>query len=629
MRQLYDKYLHPDILPIYDDKLWEAACSGKILKLFQFDSQVGGQTIKKLQPRTPNEMALCNGVMRLMATEKGGEMPTDRYARIKANPLQWEAEMDSYGLTPKEKGTIHEYILNGVLVDQEALMRILMDERVCGFTLGESNNARKVVAKKQMKNVEQLHQQIIEKATSKAMGEYVWYMLAPSMGYSFSKIHGLAYSFIGLQTVYLATYFNPVYWNTACLRVDAGLDEDASTNYDKIAKAVGNIIHRGIPLSLIDINKSGYMFEPDLENGTILYGMKALNGVGGEIVQEIIEHRPYNSLADFMEKVKCNKTVMFSLIKSGAFDQFSERLDIMKEYVWMVCEPKKRITMQNFNGLMQRGMLPEELEFQKRLFVFNKALKKFCKVSNGYLKIENNFYDFYEEFFDIDELESTEEGLCIKETKWKKMYDKGMAPAKTWITSRKEELLNKLNDNLFDEVWDKYAAGSYSKWEMDSLGFYYHQHELISTNLYDFSVKEYNNWPSVPEVDYTFKRNGRNIPIYKTGRIAGTVIAKDDIRSCISILTINSGVVTVKFTKDYYAKYNRRISEVQADGTKKVREKGWFSRGTLVIINGFRRGDMFVAKRYKKTASHQLYKLTLEDDGTITATNRRWGEEEE
>lgn len=118
----------------------------------------------------------------------------------------------------------------------------------------------------------------------------------------------------------------------------------------------------------------------------------------------------------------------------------------------MVCEPKKRITMQNFNGLMQRGMLPEELEFQKRLFVFNKALKKFCKVSNGYLKIENNFYDFYEEFFDIDELESTEEGLCIKETKWKKMYDKGMAPAKTWITSRKEELLNKLNDNLFDEV---------------------------------------------------------------------------------------------------------------------------------------------------------------------------------
>lgn len=85
LRQLYDKYIHPDILPIEDDRMWEAVASGEILKLFQFDSQVGGQTVKTLRPKSPQEMATCNSIMRLMAQEKGGETPTERYARMKQN----------------------------------------------------------------------------------------------------------------------------------------------------------------------------------------------------------------------------------------------------------------------------------------------------------------------------------------------------------------------------------------------------------------------------------------------------------------------------------------------------------------------------------------------------------------
>ena len=50
-----------------------------------------------------------------------------------------------------------------------------------------------------------------------------------------------------MQTLYLATHFNPIYWNTACLIVDSGaLEEDDSTDYAKIAKAIGNIRAAGI-----------------------------------------------------------------------------------------------------------------------------------------------------------------------------------------------------------------------------------------------------------------------------------------------------------------------------------------------------------------------------------------------
>ena len=46
--------------------------------------------------------------------------------------------------------------------------------------------------------------------------------MMPQMSYAFAKPHGLAYSFVGIQTLYLATNFPEVFWNCACLIVNAG-----------------------------------------------------------------------------------------------------------------------------------------------------------------------------------------------------------------------------------------------------------------------------------------------------------------------------------------------------------------------------------------------------------------------
>lgn len=404
------------------------------------------------------------------------------------------------------------------------------------------------------------------------------------------------------------------------------MDEESSTNYNKIAKAVGNIINNGIALTLIDINKSQYMFEPDEEAGSIIYGMKGLNGVGGEIIQQIIQNRPYESIKDFQSKVKVNKTVMISLIKSGAFDSFNDRVNNMKEYLWEQTDTKKRITLQNFNGMMERNMIPQEFNFEKRLFVFNKALKADCKNGLNFI-IEDNFYDFYSEFFDIDLLFVQDNLTQINQKTWNKVYLKGMEPVKAYFKKNQQKLIDDYNKVLFKELWDKYAEGSLSKWEMDSLGFYYHPHELENYNLSQYDIVDFSTLSREPEIAYTFKRNGVNIPIYKTFRIAGTVVAKNDTKSIVSILTTDDGVVDVKFTRDYFARYNRRISEPQLDGTKKVKESSWFTRGTIIMVQGIRRGDMFVAKKYKKSAGHQLYKITsLCKDGTLRMTNARWGE---
>ena len=307
LREVYDKYFHPNVLPIENKKCWEALQENSVLNVFQFDSEVGGQAAKKIKPESILEMADANGLMRLMTSEKGQETPMEKYIRYKNDITLWYDEMDRFGLTEEEQKWLEPYFKQsyGVPPSQEQLMRIVMDEHLCHFTLAEANAARKIVGKKQMSKIPELKKKVLEQAPRRKLGEYIWnYGLGPQMGYSFSIIHALAYSFIGFQTMYIATNWNPIYWNTACLIVNSGsLEEDEwlyeeddegnvfekkekTTDYAKIAKALGDIIARGIQVSLVDINKSASSFKPDTENNQILFGMKALSGINTDTIND-------------------------------------------------------------------------------------------------------------------------------------------------------------------------------------------------------------------------------------------------------------------------------------------------------------------------------------------------------
>lgn len=220
-----------------DKKVWDAIQNGTVINVFQFDSEVGSQAAKKIKPTTILELTDANGLMRLMTAEKGAETPMEKYIRFKNNINLWYKEMDSCGLTSEEKGYLEPYFKSsyGVPPSQEQLMLMLMDKNICGFTLAEANAARKIVGKKQMSKIPELHQKILDKASSDKLGKYVWEKgVGPQMGYSFSVIHALAYSFIGFQTAYIATRWNPIYWDTACLVVNSGSLEDEDDNeYDE------------------------------------------------------------------------------------------------------------------------------------------------------------------------------------------------------------------------------------------------------------------------------------------------------------------------------------------------------------------------------------------------------------
>ena len=647
LRECYEKYLHPEILDTSNPVIWDHLAAGDILDVFQFSTGVGLAIAKRLKPTNPLEMTAANAMMRLMS-EKGKESQQDRYVRIKSQGIEaFDAEMKRNNLPQSMIDALHKHCdkYYGCCAIQEQMMEILMDSDIACFTLKEANDARKIVAKKQMDRIPELKGKVYD-VMDKHLADYVWEVaVAPQLGYAFSMNHSLPYSFVGIQSIELATRWDPIYWDTACLIVNSGsleegesddeeLDDDgkkknSSTDYGKIAKAMGDIMSRGIKISLVDINKSGFGFEPDAANNQIMYGLKSMLNVGDELIQDIIAKRPYASPKDFLKKVNPKKPAMISLIKGGAFDNMMERKLCMGWYLWETCDKKSRLTLQNMPSLIKYNLLPTDTEEQvlaRRVYEFNRYLKAVClnKAKTRYI-LDARAMDFLCEIGQDTLMSTSSDSKAFLDPKtWDKVYQKWMDVFRDWINANKESILYELNAIIFKEDWDKYAKGTISAWEMEALCFYYHEHELEKANTYRYGLVDFFKLPEAPVVDKSFERGGKTINMFKLSKICGTCIAKNKTKSTVTLLT-TSGVVNVKFRKEYFALFDKQISAVGADGAKHIVEKSWFNRGSMIIVQGMRSGDDFISKKYASTGGHQLYKIdAILPDGELSLKDSRY-----
>ncbi len=406
---------------------------------------------------------------------------------------------------------------------------------------------------------------------------------------------------------------------------------EGTTNYGKIAKAIGDITSQGIIVKPVDINISEYGFKPKADSGEIFFGLKGLLNVGDDVIDEICKNRPYVNFADFLQKVSANKQAVISLIKSGAFDAFDERKRIMAQYIWKTCDKKSRLNLQNMATLLKMGLIPDELKQERSVFEFNRYLKDVCgKIDQTQFYLNARALSFLNKNFPDAPITLKNDYYQMDKKSWDKIYQRSMDTVRDYIKVNQQEMLYQLNKMVFEADWQKYAKGSYSAWEMEVMCYYYHDHELKNVDKNRYGLSDFYKLPTEPVVDYTINKKGTSIPIYKLTHICGTVIAKNKTKGDISLLTTN-GVVHVWFRKEYFALFDKQISARREDGTKCVIEKSWFNRGSMLIITGMRRGDDFIPKKYQSTHGHQLYRITeVKDDGTLVLQyERAKGENEE
>lgn len=665
-----------------DPKMWEMVHNHEILSLFQMEKQSGIQGIALSKPTSVDDLATLNSVIRLMAQEKGAEQPLNKFARFKANISEWYREMEQHGLTEAEVKILEPHLLpsNGICESQEGFMQLVQIPECGGFDLTWADRLRKSIAKKNPAEYEKLtkeyFERVEEKGLSKNLCNYVWNVLvATSRGYGFNKSHTLAYSLIALQEMNLAFKYPIIFWNCACLISDSGgaereeneeetsgevaeevydnnwedfgveyiedEDEDEeeeeeaevkkkkkkakTTNYGKIATAIGKMRMAGVEVAPPDINKSTYTFSPDVEHNTIRYGLSGISKVGEEVVKNILANRPYASVEDFTSKVKINKPQVVNLIKSGAFDTLGDRMEVMDAYIRSVSDQKKRVTLQNMKMLIDFKLLPPELNFECKVYNFNKYLKRF--KDDIYYLLDETAMRFYEVHFDMDLLIPTEDSFKIKQSTWDTIYQKQMDKIRPYVKNHHDDLLNAINTRLMSDTWNKYCEGSLSKWEMDSVSFYSHEHELQNISERDYGFSDFFSLKEEPEVDKVIEIKGKKVPLFKIRRIVGVVLDRDRAKKTVTLLT-TTGVVTVKIYGPIFTHYDKQISERGADGKKHIVEHSWFKRGSIIVVTGVRIGATeFLAKKYTKTPYHLVEKVTSIIDGKLQIQQERYGGE--
>lgn len=663
LKETYEKYLGVYNIERNNHEIWDMVNRHEILSLFQFEKQSGYQSIELGKPRNLEEMSALNSVMRLMAPEGSNETPLQRYSRFNKDITLWYKEMEEYGLTAEEQEFCKKYASKsyGLLPNQENFMIIVQDPEVGGFNLLWADLLRKSIAKKNPEEFQRLQEEFYknmkEKQLSEKLCHYVWdILISMNKGYGFNLSHTLGYSIVGLQEANLAYRYPMVYWNCANLISDSG-GEEGTVNYGKIATAISKMQQSNINVSLPDINEAKFDFRPSVKDNKIIYGFKAIQGIGSSVANAIISHQPYTSASNFYQAMqdykneapenKFGETSMIALIKAGCFDTLEnrDRIEIMKDFIKSISKPLKSLSFDNIETLKELGLLSDaQLLYEYRIYKFKKYIftKQFFRKQEGkspntsWYALEEKFAlpYFYEHFEQqmtedkdyINNLHKNE--VWVKRGSIERVYKKLMENFKTQVLDS-PEMLAKVNENRFAEIWKEKAQGTISQWEMDSLCYYYHDHELKNIDNNYYSISNFNELPETANVAEYRNFRGKEIPRFELTRICGTVIDKDKNKHTVTLLT-PTDVVTVKFYKGQFGFYDKQISEVNEDREKTVLEKSWFTRGTKLLITGYRREEQFVPKKYADSMYKHTVQLILDikSDGKLILQNDRIGSEE-
>lgn len=459
----------------------------------------------------------------------------------------------------------------------------------------------------------------------------------------------------------LATRWNPLYWQCACLCVNAGNYVDGSVednddtdenseenavistdqkekrvapNYEKIGRAIAEAQFNGVQIELPYINEAQIDFVPDIQNNKIMYSLRAISCVGDDLLGRILEQReikPFESLQDFLDRVPITQVPMIGLIKAGCFDKIMnvKREEIMNQYLQILADKEiplkdKLTTVQLRKALEEGYTAPPEHMVAIRVFKYKQYIDKHQKdaETKRYILTIPECIKFFHQF--IEDKMNLQKGdysflsgdnIAMKMSSFKKVYDEYLEDILAEFNSLegRQRYQRLLQDNFINALREKYCLGSLSKWEMDMLTCYHDTHELLGVNFSEFGVKDFNKLTD-------------NEP----GVIAGTVIGSNNMKHTVTLLTTQE-VVDVKFFGTMYGIYNKIISEIDPTSKEKhVIDDTWFKRGNKLLVYGYRKETNFVCKAqyvqpYGKRGVGLISSIKPDHTATVRWTKKKGG----
>jgi DNA polymerase-3 subunit alpha len=301
-------------LTLDDKPTYELLSRGDTLGVFQFDSSGYRTLLRLMKPDNFEDISALGALYR------PGPMGVNSHTNY---ALRKNGQQDITPIHPELEEPLKEILLPtyGLIVYQEQVQRAA--QILAGYTLGQADLLRRAMGKKKK---EILDKEFIPfRDGCRANGysdkaiQAVWDVLVPFAGYAFNKAHSAAYGLVSYWTAYLKANYPAEYM--AAVLTSVGDDKDKSALYLSESRRMN------VKVLPPDVNASVATFTavgPDAR-----FGLAAIRNVGANVVEAIVATRKakgeFTSFADFLRKVPavvCNKRVIESLAKAGAFDSF-------------------------------------------------------------------------------------------------------------------------------------------------------------------------------------------------------------------------------------------------------------------------------------------------------------------
>jgi DNA polymerase-3 subunit alpha len=218
----------------------------------------------------------------------------------------------------------------GIPVYQEQVMQVSKD--VAGFTGGEADTLRKAMGKKIAELMAKMKVKFIDgaiqKGVTQSVAETIFQKLEDFAAYGFNKSHAACYAMIAYRTAYLKAHYTPEF-------MAALMNSDLQT-LDRITIEVAECSRLNIRVLPPDVNESYPGFAVVPQTGNIRWGLSAIKNFGEDAARAIVAERkangPYKDFFDFATRTETkyfNKKSLEALVKSGAFDRFEDRSQLI------------------------------------------------------------------------------------------------------------------------------------------------------------------------------------------------------------------------------------------------------------------------------------------------------------
>jgi DNA polymerase-3 subunit alpha len=299
-------------LPLDDKPTYELLARGDTLGIFQFEGGPMRALLRSMRPDNFEDISAVGALYRPgpMGANAHNDYADRKTGRKPVVPIHPE-------LAEPLAGILNDTY--GLIVYQEQVLAIA--QKLAGYTVGKADLLRKAMGKKKK---EILDKEFEPFAAGMRAGGYsdgairaIWDILVPFSDYAFNKAHTAAYGLVSYWTAYLKANYPAEYM--------AALLTSVSGDKDKSALYLNECRRMGITVLPPDVNASAATFTP--VGGDIRFGLAAVRNVGTNVVDAIVAARTakgaFASFSDFLRKVSvnvCNKRVIESLIKAGAFD---------------------------------------------------------------------------------------------------------------------------------------------------------------------------------------------------------------------------------------------------------------------------------------------------------------------